>query len=72
MKEMRDRDYLWCAIQMMLDDEEKLEGLCPSCRAQVERGCCTSCGGEMPRDSYGTNAGFDWQKYEERKGAVTR
>ena len=32
---MKARDYLWCALNLMLDREEVLEQLCPSCRQKA-------------------------------------
>ena len=29
---MTDGDYLWCAVNLLLDDEETLAQLCPACR----------------------------------------
>ena len=37
---MKRRDYLWCALNLLLDHEEELGRLCPSCRAQAEEGRC--------------------------------
>ena len=28
---MTDRDYLWCALNLLLDGEEELDALCPAC-----------------------------------------
>ncbi len=61
---MLERDYLWCALNMMLDDEERLDGLCPSCRSLAERGCCPSCGGQVSRKSAGVNVTFDLERFE--------
>ncbi len=30
---MTHRDYLWCAVNLVLDGEEELSRLCPACRA---------------------------------------
>ena len=35
VREMKRRDYLWCALNLLLDHEEELGRLCPSCRAPV-------------------------------------
>ena len=32
---MKARDYLWCALNLMLDREELLEQLCPACRQKA-------------------------------------
>ena len=34
-REMKDRDYLWCLVQMILDREEQLDRLCPECRVRA-------------------------------------
>ena len=34
---MTDRDYLWCALNLALDQEEELARLCPECRARAEQ-----------------------------------
>ena len=33
---MRERDYVWCVANLLLDREEELDALCPACRARVE------------------------------------
>lgn len=62
---MTDRDYLWCALNLMLDDEEALEGLCPACRAEAREGKCPVCGGAVGGSMAGENAGFDLARFEE-------
>lgn len=59
---MTDRDYLWCALNLLLDGEEELDRLCPSCRAEAERERCPVCG--VPLDQCGRNEGFDPARYE--------
>ena len=59
---MTGRDYLWCALNLMLDDEEALEALCPSCRAQAEEGRCPVCGA-APGEA-GGNGAFDLGRFE--------
>lgn len=39
-RNMKARDYLWCALNLMLDREEALERLCPHCRAEAEEARC--------------------------------
>ncbi len=67
---MKDRDYLWCALNLMLDDEEQMDRLCPSCRSLAERGCCPSCGGEVRRSQGGVNVSFDLEKFEQMRRGV--
>ena len=63
-REMTDRDYLWCALNLLLDEEEALNAFCPQCRAQAEEGCCPSCGRETGGMAAGENAGFDMARFE--------
>lgn len=64
-RRMRERDYLYCAAQMMLDEEEKLDGMCPSCREEAKRMRCTVCGAALAEE----NAGFDENRFEELRDA---
>lgn len=65
---MTDRDYLWCALNLVLDDEEELARLCPACRAEAERDHCPVCGGRA--DGGGSNGSFDMARYEALKEGV--
>ena len=65
-KNMTDRDFLWCALNLALDQEEELARLCPGCRERAEREPCPACG--TPRESWSVNPGFDWERYQELKG----
>ena len=60
---MTDRDYLWCLLQMTLDEEEELERMCPTCRLEAQEERCPVCG--MPTDSGEGmhNAAFDEERY---------
>ena len=60
---MRDRDYLWCLANGLLDREEELERLCPSCRARALEERCPACG----RPGGEENASFDLSRFEELK-----
>lgn len=62
---MKDRDYLWCALNLILDDEEELARLCPACRKQARREVCPGCG--APLDGWGWNGGFDPGRFEALK-----
>lgn len=63
---MTDRDYLWCALHLVLDEEEELARLCPSCRAEAERERCLVCG--AAQDAWGSSGSFDMARYEVLKG----
>lgn len=41
---MKGRDYLWCLANTLLDREEALERLCPSCRERALEERCPVCG----------------------------
>lgn len=65
---MKERDYLWCVLNMLLDEEEELDRLCPTCRAEAESGRCSVCG--MPRADMNAayNENFDLAWFEQMKG----
>lgn len=65
-KQMTDRDYLWCALNLALDREEELEGLCPECRRRAEAEVCPVCGESA--ESWGHNRSFDLVRFEQLKG----
>ena len=58
---MTHRDYLWCAVNLVLDGEEELSRLCPACRAEAESGRCPVCGGAV--EDRGVNEGFDMERF---------
>lgn len=62
---MTDRDYLWCALNLVLDREEELDRMCPGCREQAEADVCPVCG--ESRGSWDCNDGFDWMRFEKLK-----
>ena len=61
---MKERDYLWCALQLLLDREEELDRLCPTCRAQAMEERCPVCGAPTESGEGGQNAAFDQSRYE--------
>lgn len=66
---MKDRDYLWCLVHMLLDREEELERLCPECRTRAEEERCPGCG--QPIRAWGegaVNPAFDLERFEAMKG----
>ena len=67
-RKMLDRDYLYCAAQMMLDEQEKLDAMCPACRERARRALCPVCGAEMGEQ----NAEFDEKRFEELRDAGIR
>ena len=52
VRDMLDRDYVWCLAQQLLDDEE---ARCPGCGAPV---------GTPVKES---NPNFDWARFERLK-----
>lgn len=61
---MTERDYLWCALNMMLDEEEVLERMCPSCRSEAVQDRCPVCGQPAGERRTGENLSFDWERFE--------
>lgn len=68
---MTDREYLWCALNLMLDDEEDLARLCPGCRARAMEELCPVCGTPVKETAAGENAAFDWERFEALKRGET-
>lgn len=64
---MTDRDFLWCAVNLLLDEEEALAALCPACREEARRAVCPVCGATAA----GENASFDLTRYERLKRGGT-
>ena len=64
---MTGRDYLWCPLNLLLDPEEELAALCPSCRAEAQEGRCPVCGGPAAPANAGENQSFDLERYERLK-----
>lgn len=68
-RRMTDGDYLYCVMQMMLDEEERLERLCSACRERLHEPRCECCGAPLEEE----NTAFDEKRYEElRRGEVHR
>ncbi len=68
VREMKDRDYLWCLVNTLLDGEEELEGLCPTCRSRAVEERCTQCGAPLAQCAAGVNASFDMERFLALKG----
>lgn len=60
---MTGRDYLWCALQLLLDEEEEASRLCPVCRAEAEQGRCPVCGRETGEAEGDGNPAFDMERF---------
>ena len=71
VQEMTDSDYLYCLMHEMLDREEALESLCPSCRERAEQMHCTLCGTPLREAAAGTNTGFDMARFRRMKEGET-
>ena len=66
-KQMRARDYLWCALHLALDREEELARLCPACRREAAEERCPACGALRTETAAGQNAAFDEARFERLK-----
>ena len=62
-RQMTRGDYLYCAMQLRLDEEEYLEGLCPVCKEAAEENRCLCCGARIAEE----NPQFDADRFEELK-----
>lgn len=74
VREMKDRDYLWCLANEVLDGEQRLEELCPACRERALEERCPACGQQKPDNGReGTvNAAFDPARFEQLKEGSLR
>ena len=63
---MTDGDYLWCALNLLLDREEELVRLCPDCRERALAEPCPVCG--RGRESWGDKPAFDMDRFERMRG----
>ena len=64
---MKARDFLWCALNLILDDEEELAGLCPNCRERAMEERCTVCGVPLALAESSINGGFDESRFQRLK-----
>lgn len=68
-REMKNRDYLWCLANQLLDGEEQLERMCPVCRAKALEERCPVCGQSVGSQAEGMiNPVFDLNRFEQLKG----
>ncbi len=70
-KQMTQRDYLYCVLQQWLDEEERLDSLCPTCRAQALEKRCTQCGAPLAQTDGMENTAFDMERYQRLKEGKT-
>lgn len=66
VRAMKERDYLWCLANTILDREEALERLCSGCRSRALEERCPICGrpaGERAESM--VNAAFQPERFEE-------
>ena len=64
---MKARDFLWCALNLMLDEEEELAQLCPTCRSRAQEERCSACGVPLALTEGGANDAFDETRFEALK-----
>ena len=69
VRAMKGRDYLWCLVNGILDREEALERLCPTCRTRALEERCSACG-RPAGDESTANAAFDLSRFEQLKGGT--
>lgn len=69
-REMKDREFLWCALNLMLDDEEELAGLCPTCRDKAMEERCAGCGAPLAAWDGAVNEQFDLARFERMKRGI--
>ena len=70
VQDMKERDYLWCLLNIQLDREEELEQMCPECRSRIQENRCTCCG--QPVEQWrkrAVNPSFDEARFARMKEA---
>ena len=66
---MKNRDYLWCLANGLLDREEDLERLCSACRERALEERCPVCGQARENgEDHMDNPSFDRERFERLKG----
>lgn len=66
---MKNRDYLWCLANTLLDREEELDRLCPDCRSRALAEHCPVCGQGTAAWGEGlVNPAFDPARFEALRG----
>lgn len=61
---MTDEQWVWVYANMALDNDEKLEGMCQSCRDEVtsDKRTCSHCGKTIEEEF--VNPNFDKERFE--------
>lgn len=67
---MKDRDFLWCALNLILDEEEELAGLCPTCRSKAMEERCSVCGVPVAAWEGSVNGEFDLARFQRMKRGI--
>ena len=70
-KRMSRRELLYCTLQLWLDEEERLEGLCPVCREKAMEPRCRLCGAPLADTDEMENTAFDMERYRALKEGHT-
>lgn len=64
---MKDRDFLWCGLHLLLDEEEEFARLCNSCQTKAQENRCVACGA-LPQQNAGSfNQNFDLEQFYARQ-----
>lgn len=63
VKDMTDGDYLYCVLHLLLDQEDRLEQLCPQCRSEALAGRCPGCGAVVSHWRGEENGSFDEERF---------
>lgn len=66
-KHLYQRDILYCVLQQWLDEEEKLDALCPACRSRAMEKRCAACGAPLQEEEETENTAFDAERYRRMK-----
>ncbi len=65
VRDMREKDYLYCALNLILDEGEKLDQLCPECRTKATEKRCACCGAPLDAPQTGENPAFHQSRFDQ-------
>lgn len=60
----------WIYANMKIDVDERVEGMCNKCKAEIKKHRCTRCGEKIKEEVHSTNKSFDENKFKALAGDI--
>ncbi len=63
---MTDEQWLWLFVNQSIDNDEKLEHMCPKCQSDATSNMCIRCGKPLDKSKYEpqfVNPNFDTERF---------